>query len=46
MKWRVPSQDVDQTKLAEIVKKDCQTRRLNREDAVDRGGWKRQIRDD
>jgi len=30
----------------EIVEKDCQARGLNREDAVDRIRWKKQIRDD
>jgi len=30
----------------EIVEKDCQARRLNGEEAVDRGGWRKQIRDD
>jgi len=30
----------------EIVKKDCEVRGLNREDAVDRTRWKKQIRDD
>jgi len=29
-----------------IVKKDCKARKLNREDAMDRNGWKKQIRDD
>ena len=36
MKWRVPGQEVDQRKLGEVVEKDCQVRKLNREDAVDR----------
>jgi len=30
----------------EIVKKDCQVRGLNWEDAVDRSRWLKQIRDD
>jgi len=30
----------------EIVEKDCQTRKLNREDAMDRNRWIKQIRDD
>jgi len=29
----------------EIVEKDCQVRELNREDAVDRIRWMKQIRD-
>jgi len=28
----------------EVVQKDCQTRNLNREDAMDRGGWKKLIK--
>jgi len=27
----------------EIVEKDCKARGLNREDAVDRSGWRKQI---
>ena len=30
----------------EIVEKDCQARELNREDAVDRVGWRKRIGDD
>ena len=30
----------------EIVEKDCQARQLNREDAMDRNRWRKQIRDD
>jgi len=30
----------------EIVKKDCQARKLNREDAMDHNRWRKQIRDD
>jgi len=29
----------------EIVEKDCQARKLYREDATDRNGWRKQIRD-
>ena len=46
MKQRVSGQEVDQTKFGEIMKKDCQARKLNREDAMDRNGWRKQIRDD
>ena len=42
MKWRVPGQDVDQRKLGEIVQKDCQARKLNREDAIDCNRWSKQ----
>ena len=30
----------------EIMEKDCQARGLNREDAIDRTRWMKQIRDD
>jgi len=30
----------------EIVQKDCQTRKLNIEDAIDRNMWRKQIKDD
>jgi len=30
----------------EIVEKDCQARKLSREDAMDRNRWRKQIRDD
>jgi len=30
----------------EIVKKDCQARKLNREDAMDCSRWRKQITDD
>jgi len=47
MKWIVPGQEVDQRKLGErLWKKDCQARKLNREDAKDRNRWRKQIRDD
>jgi len=29
----------------ELVKKDCQTRKLNKEDAADRSRWRKLIRD-
>jgi len=29
-----------------IVEKDCQARKLNTEDAMDRNRWRKQIRDD
>jgi len=43
---RVPGQGVHQRKLGEIVEKDCQAHKLNREDAMDRIRWMKQIRDD
>ena len=30
----------------DIVEKDCQARKVNREDAMDRNRWRKQIRDD
>jgi len=42
----VRGQEVDQRKLREIVEKDCQAHKLNREDAMDRNRWRKQIRDD
>ena len=42
----VPGQEVDQRKLGEIVEKDTQVRKLNREDAKDHNRWRKQIRDD
>jgi len=30
----------------EIVRKDCQACKLNKEDAMDRNRWRKQIRDD
>jgi len=32
--------------LSEIVEKDCQSCKLNKEDAIDRKRWRMQIRDD
>jgi len=45
MKWRVPGQEVDQT-WREIVEKDCQACKLNKEDAMDCKRWRKQIQDD
>jgi len=42
----VPGAEVDQRKLGEIVEKDCQARKLNKEDAMDYKRWRKQIRDD
>jgi len=44
MKWRVLGQEVDQRKLGERLCK--KARKLNREDAIDRNRWRKQIRDD
>ena len=37
MNWRVPGQEVDPKRTwREVVQKDCQAHKLNREDAIDR----------
>jgi len=41
MKWRVP----DQRGLGEVVQKDHQACKLNREDAVDCNKWRKLIKD-
>jgi len=46
MKFRVHGQEVDQRKLGEIMEKDCQACKLNREDVMDGNRWRKQIRDD
>jgi len=40
-----PGSGADKT-WGRVVGKDCQARRLNREDAMDHGGWRRRVRDD
>jgi len=44
MRWRAPGQEVDQRSWTEVVQKDCQARKLNKEDAVDYGRWKKLIK--
>jgi len=34
----------EETTWTEVVQKDCQARNLNREDAMDRGRWKKLIK--
>jgi len=46
MKLRVSGQEVDQRKLGEIVEKDCQAHKLNREDAIVHNRWRKQIWDE
>jgi len=46
VKCRMPGQQVDQKTWGEIVENDCQACNLNREDAMDRNRWRKQIRDD
>ena len=42
MKWTVPGQEVGQRKLGDCIK-DCKAHGLNREDAMDRSRWRKQI---
>jgi len=42
----MPDQEVDQRGLGERLCKKCQACTLNREDAVDRRRWRKQIKDD
>ena len=45
MEYEVPDQEVDQRGHGErLCKKDCQAHNLNREDAMDRGRWKKVIK--
>jgi len=45
MRWRAPEQEDDQKGLGrEVVQKDCQKRRLNREDAMNHTRWKKLIK--
>ena len=42
----VPDQEVDQKRTwREVVQKDCEARKLNREDAVDHSRWKQLIKE-
>jgi len=41
MKWKMPGKE-----NLEIVDKDCQTRKLNRKDVMDRNRWRKEIKDD
>jgi len=45
MRWRAPDEEVDQRGHGEMLcKKICQACNLNREDAVDRGRWKKLVK--
>ena len=44
MRWRAPDQQVDNRTWREVVQKDCQARKLNREDAMDCSRWKKLIK--
>ena len=41
MRLRAPDQQVDQRGHGKRLQKDCQARNLNKEDAMDRGRWKK-----
>jgi len=43
MKLRVQDQEEDQRKPGEVVREDCQARKLNKEDAMDRCKWRKVI---
>jgi len=44
MRWRAPDQEVDQRGLGDRLCKKIVKHVLNREDAVDRGRWKKMIK--
>jgi len=44
MRQRAPDQEVDQKGRGEVVQEDCQAHYLNKEDAMDHGRWKKQIK--
>ena len=44
MKWRVPVQEVDQEDLREVMQKDYQACKLNKEDAMDHSRWSKLIK--
>jgi len=45
MKWRVPHQELDKKGCGEVVQKDCQAHKLNREDAMDHSKQRKLIKD-
>jgi len=46
MKWRVPNQEVDQKRTwIQVVQKDSQARKLNKEDAMDHNRYRKLIKD-
>ena len=45
MRWMAPDQEADQKGRGDrLCKKDCQARNLNREYAMDRSRWRKQIK--
>ena len=45
MKLRFQDQEEDQRTWTEVVREDCQARKLNKEDAIDRSKWRKLIKD-
>jgi len=45
MKQRPQTQREEQRSWTEVVEKDCQARKLNKEDAIDRSKWRKLIKD-
>jgi len=45
MKLRVEGLEEDQRGPGEVVREDCQARKLNKEDAMDRCKWRKVIKD-
>jgi len=45
MKCRVTDNEVDQRTWREVVEKDCQARKLNKENATDCSRWRKLIKD-
>jgi len=45
MKQRIPDQEADQERTwTEVVEKDCQAHKLNKEDAMDLSRWRKFIK--
>ena len=44
MKFRVQDQEEDQRGPGEVVREDCQARKMNKEDAMDHCKWRKMIR--
>ena len=42
---RVQDQGEDQRRPKEVVREDCQARKLNKEDAMDRCKWRKMIKE-
>jgi len=45
MRWRAPDQDVGKKRTwREVVQKDCQAHKWNRDDAMDCSRWKKLVK--